>query len=87
MAAKHAMMLIRMLREASTQRSLRKSWIVSLLKLENVLNPPQNPTTTKSLDVATKSADLKAAQPPNVPRIRQAKILAVSVPNGKTDGH
>lgn len=61
--------------------------MVSLLKLEKVLKPPQNPTTTNSLDVATRSADLNVAQPPNVPRIRQAKILAANVPNGNTDGH
>ena len=61
--------------------------MVSLLKLEKVLKPPQKPTTTKSLEVATRSADFNAAHPPKVPNMRQAKILAVSVPNGKTDGH
>lgn len=60
--------------------------MVSLLKLEKVLKPPQNPTTINNRAVVTRSGDLGIAHPEKVPSMMQARILAVKVPNGNIDG-
>ncbi len=55
---------------------------VSLLNVENVLNPPQKPTTQNILADA-EIICLLSAKPITKPTIKQAKIFTINVPRGK----
>lgn len=55
---------------------------VSPLKVEKVLNPPQNPKVQKILDEGESSCRV-SARPNMIPNAKQAITLAASVPKGK----
>ena len=67
--------------EASV-KPLSKSAKVSLLKVEKVLNPPQNPKVQKILAEGDSKCRV-SARPSMIPSAKQASTLAARVPNGK----
>ncbi len=54
----------------------------SLLKVEKVLKPPQNPITQKSF-ASVEIICLLSAKPTTKPNTKQAKIFTIKVPKGK----
>ena len=57
---------------------------VSLLKAENVLKPPQKPTT-KNKRIAGERICFWSAKPMKKPKTKQATILMINVPKGKLE--
>ena len=66
----------------SHSRSFFKSWKVSVLKAEKVLNPPQNPAIAKSLTVEVCSV-FSSVVPKRSPAMKELVALTVKVPKGK----